>query len=350
MSDHDPRYALPRSEHQQIFRQIVRNELAGVDGQADPWLVSVIGQTGAGKSVLADWISRHWPRGRGMPARIASDDYKPYDPMYAWLLKNDPLNAGVLTRVNVRPWRDLMEKEIRTERYDAVSEDSPANGESFAGFLSAFRDPGPTGRYRNEVAALAVPEAESLIAITQRFVQSGRFVAVDNHDKTFAGVPDTIGWIEDHRLAHAVAVVRRGGTVVHLDRVGPDGLTFEGPAGAGDAVVQERTRVRTEAEGLMLCHDLSDLSRRIASGAHPELDKMLDRIVDRARPILLPNAPLGAARAGREIATAGELTRLHSVVYTPAGPDSLWRPGVAERPAAARVTGGRPGRDGQRRR
>ncbi|MFF3412598.1 zeta toxin family protein [Streptomyces sp. NPDC002742] len=81
-------HRLSPDEHRWIFDElIVPTVLEGIVPQADPRVVYLIGQPGAGKTETADLLRRAMRPGT---IRLSSNDFKAAHPDYLQLMKTDP--------------------------------------------------------------------------------------------------------------------------------------------------------------------------------------------------------------------------------------------------------------------
>jgi UDP-N-acetylglucosamine kinase len=291
------RHKLPATEHARIFRQqIVPHELAGAIPQDDPVVLFVAGQTGAGKSTLAEETTREWTRADGPPAHICGDIYKPYHPDYAALRARDPRTAGAYTRLDSRQWHAAAECWVIARRCDAVVEIAPSCWQDFAGVAQGFRAAG----FRIEFAAIAVPAAESRLAIIRRFLETGRYVAASNHDATSDGLLQTAEAIDRKLLCDRTTVVRRGGAEAYANQ--PAAGQWRQPPGFAAAIRAIRSERWSESRSIAFCAELNDTAQRVArltwQGA-PALRADLARIAELAAEVSSPSAPLERAAQGR---------------------------------------------------
>ncbi|WP_424217754.1 zeta toxin family protein (plasmid) [Streptomyces sp. BI20] len=202
---------------------------------AQPVVVWVAGQPGSGKTTTAALLHAVLSR-RGTVVRIGSDLYKADHPHYPALLAADVRTAGALVRADVRRRQAEEEERARVAGFDVIVETALDDVDEARAASAAYRAAG----YRIEVVALAVAEARSQLSVLDRFLDTGRFVAWENHDTTAAALPDVLAAVEAEGLADRVTVVRRGLRPLYTN-VLVEGR-WERPTAAATAVRAERAR------------------------------------------------------------------------------------------------------------
>lgn len=234
--------------------------------QQRPVVVVVAGQSGAGKTTLADLIAAVLDR-RGGAVRVSRDLYKSLHRHYASALAADVRTAGALVRPDTARWQAAVSAHVRELGFDAVVESALADPDDFRAFSLAYRAAG----HRIEVVALATAEALSQLGIVDRFLTEaadggGRYVSWENHDTCAKGLLATLAVIETEQLADRVTVVRRDGTVLYTNELTPEGAWRRRPS--ADRVVRaERARPWTAPETAVFRRALARTDRRV----HTEL-------------------------------------------------------------------------------
>jgi len=234
--------------------------------QAQPVMVVVAGQPGAGKTEIADFVQAALDR-RGGAVRVGRDLYKPFHRHYASALAADIRTAGALVRPDTALWQAAIETHVREKGYDAVVESALADPDGFRISSRAYRAAG----HRIKVVALATPEALSQLGIVDRFLTEataggGRYVSWETHDTCAKTMLATLTAIEDEQLADRVTVVRRDGTVLYANERNRDG-GWQGRPAASQAVQRERSRPWTAPETASFRRELARTDRRV----HAEL-------------------------------------------------------------------------------
>ena len=149
------RYLLLPGEARRIFcEQIVPELLAGREPQAQPTVVFLVGQHGAGKSRVASIVGEVL-NGRGGFADLDSDLYKPYHPRYDELIGRDDKLMAAYIGPDSWAWLAQAHEYVRTQRINALKPETGQDSKGAANHLRAYRDAG----FRIEVMVLAVPAA-----------------------------------------------------------------------------------------------------------------------------------------------------------------------------------------------
>ncbi|MFH8411168.1 zeta toxin family protein [Streptomyces sp. NPDC018019] len=177
--------------------------------------------------------------------------------------------------MRVRPetyrWQAKVEARVRAGHHDAVLEAPLADPQAFVEQLGAYRRAG----HRIETVVLAVPEAVSQLGILDRYLRlarqgRARYVSWTNHDACAVALVATLRQVEARHLADRVFVVRRADEAA-LEMVydnALDGTTGRSrrPAGAAQAVLEERRRPWDARETGRFRRQLATASRRRATG------------------------------------------------------------------------------------
>ncbi|MEU3619818.1 zeta toxin family protein [Streptomyces sp. NPDC006872] len=256
-----------------LHRVILPAVTQGAVAQAQPVVVIIAGQPGAGKTEIADLVQAVLDR-RGGAVRVGRDLYKPLHRHYSNALAADVRTAGALVRTDTARWQAAVEAHVREMGFDAVVESALAAPGDFRASSLAYRAAG----HRIEVVALATAEAHSQLGIVDRFLTKtanggGRYVSWENHDTCAKNLPATLAVLETEQLADRVTVVRRDGTVLYANEL----TSEEGwlSRTAADRVVRgERARPWSASETSVFRRDLARTDRRV----HAELtdeDRML---------------------------------------------------------------------------
>ena len=114
---------LPDSELDQVYGERVRSQLFG-DGQpiANPRLVIVGGQPGAGKTLATLSAARELGRSGDAVAYINGDELRPLHPSYAALVAADNTTAADKTGTDVGLWVERGIREAAAGQFSSVIE------------------------------------------------------------------------------------------------------------------------------------------------------------------------------------------------------------------------------------
>ncbi|OAR01631.1 hypothetical protein LLEC1_03286 [Akanthomyces lecanii] len=244
-------YRLGDADSQRIFQEEILPAEFPTDGSGaapspstrkKPLAVLAVGQTGAGKTLLAPAIIQALgPSAK--PAHFIADTYKTYHPHAC------------------------------------------RHPDDFCELAALFRAAG----YRVEVVVLAVPEALSRMGILSRFydrkpeAQSRnlpvRLTPVKVHDDSYAGLLHAAQFLDESDAADQVVVVRRGNLVAY-------GWERESgaPAAIAKAVEKERQSQLTDAEMDVALDDAQKLSM------HEDAKEQLQQIRELMTPLISDDA------------------------------------------------------------
>ncbi len=242
------RHALPEDRHEHIFQRRVLPSLLPVSGSGGvPIAVILGGQPGAGKTRLLNDASSEL-QAIGATVVINGDNLRSFHPAYARLQETDPLNAARYTDHDSGRWVEKLIAAAQERRVNLVIESTMRRPDVFIRTGGELRSAG----YQIEARALAVPERLSWQGVRQRYeatlavAGAARFSAREAHDAGAAGMLDTLGRIEQDRLADRVLITTRTGAVLYDNRL-ENGTWREAPR-AAEVVQAERSRPRTSEE------------------------------------------------------------------------------------------------------
>lgn len=281
-SEVDDLVQLEPKDRESIFEEDIKpTYLYDIVSQADPVVVYVMAQPGAGKSANPDLVSS--PPGRER-LRIVGDDFKAAHPNYLVLLARFPRLAGELIRPVYQEWQSWAVAYVRELHGDLVIEISPGSAARFLDDVADFRAAG----YRVELVVLAVRQADSRQGIGARYAEAiaqnncyARFTSAHGHDQCYDVVPDIVEAVERESAVDSVTVVRRDGTTLYR---GERGMGDQALLGAAEALRSERLRPYSEKEAAAFREIQERLYREL-----PEHYDEWDEIAALARP-LLPSA------------------------------------------------------------
>ena len=283
------RYVLSEEENERRFRKaIVPQTLTGTP-QAQPIVVFVAGQTGAGKTAVTS-IVEHALAQAGQAVNINLDTYKPFHPQYDELAAADDTTVGAYTSIDGHKWMEKAEAYAIESRVNVLMESAMRDPRDFEEPAARFR----TAGYRVEVVILSVHESHSRLGALTRYLDQvqdfgqGRQIDPQIHDACYRGVVRSADSNDTDHLAHNVFVVTRGGHAVYSNHLGEDGQ-WTRPPGTAQAVTAERDRPRTVEETHQFARSLHRAQSLMASlpPVHQEAAAgEMSTIKDLARPIL----------------------------------------------------------------
>lgn len=211
-------YRLPEDEAARIFQtEILPAEFPADINPPVPDVhlaVLVVGQTGAGKTLLAPTILKQIASKQ--PAHFIADTYKTYHPEYTKLMLTSPNLASPATGYDARKWLAMAAQEAVKRKRNVLLESACRHPDDFCELATIFDKAG----YFIWVFVLAVPEPLSRIGTLTRFYEKRpegqsrglpvRLTPVKVHNDSYAGLLHAAKYLDEHRRSIHTVVVRRG--------------------------------------------------------------------------------------------------------------------------------------------
>ncbi|OOC55700.1 MULTISPECIES: zeta toxin family protein [Nocardiopsis] len=226
----DPRRTLTEAELAALFDLALRDRLTGA-ARERPRILLLGGQPGSGKSTLQRLLLPVLPEGT---VSYDGDDLLRLSPDYEWAMTADDRVASSSLARQVRGLHGLAMEYLRAGRVDVVCSHPLGRADWAASWVEGFRDAG----YRVEVAFVATHSSNSRFSLADRHARSrahqgfGRWTSELQHDRFYLGVPNTVEFLETHRLVDSLYVLSRDGEVLYANhredgdwRTGPFGRT-----------------------------------------------------------------------------------------------------------------------------
>ncbi|RKS05857.1 putative kinase [Nocardiopsis sp. Huas11] len=204
-----------------LFDLALRERLSG-PARERPRLLLFGGQPGSGKSTLQRQVMPVLPEGT---VSYDGDDLLRLAPDYEWAMAEDDLAASHALAAQVAGLHRLAMDHVHAGRVDVVCSHPLGRADWAAHWVQGFRDAG----YRVEVAFVATHASNSRFAIADRLSRSrqdqgfGRWITQDQHDRFYLGVPNTIEFLETHRLVDSLYVLSREGDILYANHVAEGG-------------------------------------------------------------------------------------------------------------------------------
>jgi Zeta toxin len=258
------RHRLSEEEHERIFQEDIKPDLfRGTVPSGNPTVVIFGGQPGAGKSAAVDQAVQQLEADGGS-VQIIGDDLRMYHPKYSSLMREDDKTAAFYTDKDSGRWVEKSIAYAQSQRVNAVIEGTFRNTEVVANTMASFRAAG----YEVDARVLAVNEKVSEQGIHQRYEAQkadrgvGRMTTEKAHRDAYTGLPVTLAWVEEKKLADRVTVMKRGAEIIYTNEL-KDG-EWAKPPEAVAAVVKERDRPLSLGEREQLVDGYVELSRQIS--------------------------------------------------------------------------------------
>lgn len=196
-------------EAEDIAAAYLQSRISKTKSQAEPIMVLVGGQAGAGKSA-ASAIVREEMTTKGGFIHVDADRLR------------EKLNAKGTNPSSEETQADAgrlvqeLRKQAIKEKINLIEEGTYRNPEGVAAFIAARKNDG----YKVELVAVATPSDESMLGIYQRHemqhkagATNPRFVKQDYHDESFNGFKKTL--LHNETVLDRVRVINRSGELLY---------------------------------------------------------------------------------------------------------------------------------------
>lgn len=264
-------------------------------GQAEPTLLLLGGQAGAGKSRLTGRILGQFD---GMAA-LTGDDLRIFHPDYRALVSAQPQQAGAVLAEATRAWvRTALDDALDTRR-SLLLEGSFGDPDITLATAARFREAG----FRVRVVAIASPRVLSLVSAASRYLRNvnagnpARFTRLSAHDRGYTGTERLIETLTATAPVDAVTIYSRNGQTLfdHTQHDGPgDTDAF---AGAKSALDEGRNPTSWGAVSTMaLLGELKQITGYATASGQltPELAELLEAAHEHALSDVVPKLSVAA--------------------------------------------------------
>lgn len=200
-----------------LFDLALRDRLAG-PAREHPRVLLFGGQPGSGKTTLQRLVLPVLPEGT---VSYDGDDLLRLAPDYEWAMTADDRSASHSLARQVGGLHELAMGHLRQARVDVVCSHPLGRADWAASWVQGFRDAG----YRTEAAFVATHTSNSRFAIADRHTRArahqgfGRWMPEPHHDLSYLGVPNTVEFLETHRLVDSLYVLSRDGEVLYANHL-----------------------------------------------------------------------------------------------------------------------------------
>lgn len=206
------KYKLTDEEHEEYYQTIKRIYVGGKTPQKNPVSIIVGGQTGAGKSGILGYSTKMFRDDNVII--INSDEIKPFHPKSEEIAKLYPDLYTKITDQESNTWTSRLFEELRREKYNIIFEGTMKNNRIADESITELQDLG----YTVVVRGIATCGLESRMSILERYEGQvrtkgwGRLVTPAHHNQTYAGMPNTIEYIEQTGKYDVLEILARGET------------------------------------------------------------------------------------------------------------------------------------------
>lgn len=202
-------YELTQSELDNTVEKIYNTLIKGVYPKKQPIAVIVGGQSGGGKTAIIGYVSKCF---KDNCVIIDNDFYREFHPNIDDINKKyQDLMTECTDQLSFYATPIIIDK-LMNDGFNLIIHQTLKGTRIADDAMKKLKDKG----YIVGVMALAVSELESNMSMTERCLEqlkvdyTCRWVAQDNHDIAFNGLPSTVEYIENCPNWHFINIVERG--------------------------------------------------------------------------------------------------------------------------------------------
>ena len=204
-------YILSQERSQAIFELIKQNLLRISTTSPHPQAIFLGGQSGSGKSSLADYLSDTVSQ-KGGSVIVNSDALREYHPDFAILQKTDTDQASFLVNPDTIKWQQqLIAATVESKRNLILDGTLGGNPDPIRETMRMLRN----ADYYLQLCILAVPARLSRLSIYKRYEDqvalkgTGRWVGMENHDRLYDEIPRTLALLESEKAVDQIQIFGR---------------------------------------------------------------------------------------------------------------------------------------------
>lgn len=204
------KYKLSQQEHDEKYDEIKRAWTQNKHPVEKPVAVIIGGQTGAGKSGIIGYSLKMFADGNVVV--INSDEIKPHHPKNDEIASMYPNLYTKITDQESNSWTSRLFGELREEHYNLIFEGTMWNRRVADDAIADLIKLG----YTVVVRGISVGNLDSKYSVIDRYAKQkqekgfGRLVAIEHHDRTYNGMPDTINYIQNKGFYSVLEILSRG--------------------------------------------------------------------------------------------------------------------------------------------
>jgi|GEM_PF-2702853 len=275
-------YTLPAARHEEIRAQLKAEMVDSVPEAAEPKVIILAGQPGAGKSGLKAQAMRDFPADEP-PVEIDIDELRNSHDDYERLSLEDDRTAANHVQHDAGRWGDALIEDARDGRRNIIIDGTLKSPDKAQDLCERFNKAG----YQVEVHAMAVRFEDSQLGIHKRYHDAkandepGRWVPMEIHDAAYTGMEKSLDRLKESDSVAQIEVHGRP-----LDGTRGTRLLSEGAPGVGDpvsALNSERERPRTPVEQLSYDSDMRAVHDMILDQDKDLTEPENQAFVERAR-------------------------------------------------------------------
>jgi predicted ABC-type ATPase len=219
MDSNSQHHLSPADHEHRYLTRIQPRYLNSVVPADTPRAIILGGQSGAGKSVIAEAAVKELG-GRTAVVRIDTDALRTFHPNYEDLAKSGK-NASNATQYDAQRWRDRLELEAINSRRNLVIDTTLGWPESAAETAKRLQQAG----YLVEARVISAHSTESQLGTVARYYEqvlhkgAGRWVNREYHNSVYDRVPKSLEAFEQNKLVAAIHIINREGDAVHSQKL-----------------------------------------------------------------------------------------------------------------------------------
>lgn len=255
--EQEKRFRLSPEKSASIYEKIERHYFKNTDPSNNPEAIVLGGQPGSGKSALLEKSKTEFDGANVVT--INGDELRYFHPQYREIQKFDERRFAEHTDPQTRPWtKQLFDRTIETRR-NVVFEGTMREAGPITATMRELREHG----YKVTARVIAVNERESIAGVFRRYEEQkaakgfGRWTNLNAHDEAYKGMPETISYIEKHKLADRVEVYSRTGQLLYSNQIQEN--EWEHPPGVRSAIETERSKALEQIDRQSLQEQWKDI-------------------------------------------------------------------------------------------
>jgi UDP-N-acetylglucosamine kinase len=242
----DDSYRLLPADHQRIYKEEIEPAFfAQTQPVAQPKLVVIAGQTGAGKSKIVSKTTQEMGY-NVLP--VSTDAMRNFHPQHDEIVNSDDKLAAERTQPDASEWANVLLRNAIATRRNIILEGVFRNGSRMASIIELAKSNG----YFVTVRFVAAHERFSVWGIIVRYEREkvrsryGRYAPIAYHDECYRSLLDTANRVQRQQRADAIEVFSREGVRLYSNRLMRH--SWEHSGAVAQAIETERSRGLSQPE------------------------------------------------------------------------------------------------------